>query len=70
MKWQAIETADKTLESVDLFGWIPYDHTEFRLTDCEFIDGEWHYFQAGKMLKCSELDFTPTHWMPLPDDPV
>lgn len=68
-KWLPIETADKQAESLDLFGWIPYDRTEMRLTDCEFINGEWHYFQDGQMLPVSNIDFTPTHWMPLPEDP-
>lgn len=48
MTWQPIETVDLTLESVDLFGYIRYDFIEMRLTDCEFIDGKWHYFCAGK----------------------
>lgn len=70
MKWQPIETVDKSLESVDLFGYIRYDYYAIRLTDCEFIDGKWHYFSFGKMEPCDgPIDFTPTHWMPLPDDP-
>lgn len=71
MTWLPIETADLSLESVDLFGYIRYDFIEMRLTDCEFIDGKWHFFSCGKMEPCDgTIDFTPTHWMPLPDDPV
>jgi len=69
--WQPINTVDFTQESVDLFGYIRYDCIQMRLTDCEFKDGEWYYFSCGKMLPCSgEVCFTPTHWMPLPEDPV
>ncbi len=64
-QWQPIETCDKSLESFDLFGHIPYDFMQIRLTDCEFKDGEYWYFQAGEMLKCSKLGFTPTHWKPI-----
>lgn len=70
MSWKTIDSIDMALESVDLFGWISYDCIEMRLTDCEFKDGEWWYFQAGEMVKCAEIGFTPTHWMPLPDDPA
>lgn len=67
--WRGIESVDKTLESVDLFGYLAYDLTPTRLTDCEFIDGAWHYFCAGEMLHVDTIGFTPTHWMPLTDDP-
>ena len=67
--WQAIESVDLTLESVDLFGYIDYDCIEMRLTDCEQINGEWHYFCAGEMLHVDTIGFHPTHWMPLPDYP-
>jgi hypothetical protein len=68
-EWRPIDTLEVSLDSFDLFGWIPYDCFEFRLTDCEFTDGQFWYFQAGEMLKCADLDYTPTHWMPLPQDP-
>jgi hypothetical protein len=67
--WLPIDTVDFTLESVDLFGWIDYDVTELRLTDCEFINGAWHYFCAGEMLHIDTIGFHPTHWMPLPKNP-
>jgi hypothetical protein len=68
--WLPIETVDLSLESVDLFGHIQYDLIEMRLTDCEFIDDKWHYFCAGELLPCDgPIGFTPTHWMPLPEDP-
>lgn len=68
-KWRDISTVDKSLESVDLFGFIAYDCTETRLTDCELIDGVWHYFCGGEMLSVEGISFTPTHWMPIPEDP-
>lgn len=67
--WLEIETVDLTLESVDLFGYIDYDLIEMRLTDCEQIDGEWHYFCGGILEPITKIGFHPTHWMPLPDDP-
>lgn len=62
--WRPIETAPRDGEDLDLFGYIEYDLHEFRLTGCEFKDGEWHYFQAGELLPVSNLGFTATHWMP------
>ena len=70
MSWMDIETLDKTLESFDLFGWIAYDCIEMRLTDCDFFEGKFRYFCAGKMVDVEEISFTPTHWMPIPGDPV
>lgn len=67
--WRKIETVDLTLESVDLFGYIDYDLIEMRLTDCEMINGEWHYFCVGEMLHIDGIGYHPTHWMPLPEDP-
>lgn len=67
--WQTIESVDLALESVDLFGYIEYDCIEMRLTDCEKINGEWHYFCAGEMLHVDTIGFHPTHWMPLPELP-
>lgn len=69
-EWKGIESAPTDGTEVDLFGYIAYDKIEMRLTDCEFINGEWHYFSDGKMIPCaSEISFTPTHWMPIPEDP-
>lgn len=62
--WQPIETAPLDCD-VDLFGFIAYDLLEMRLTDCEFKDGTWYYFQDGKMWPISQLSFTPTHWRPI-----
>jgi len=68
--WQTIDSAPPALsESVDLFGWVDYDMIEMRLTDCEIIGGDWHYFCAGEMLNVDTIGFHPTHWMPLPEDP-
>lgn len=67
--WQPIETVDLTLESVDLFGYIDYDLIEMRLTDCEMINGEWHYFCGGEMLNVDQIGYHPTHWMSPPEDP-
>lgn len=68
-EWQPIESAPLDSDGIDLFGWIDYDHIEMRLTDCEFIDGAWHYFCAGEMKHVDTIGFHPTHWMPLPADP-
>lgn len=62
--WQPIATAPLDCD-VDLFGFIAYDMIEMRLTDCEFKEGTWYYFQDGKMWPISQLSFTPTHWRPL-----
>lgn len=70
-KWVGISSAPTDGTTVDLFGYIRYDYIEMRLTDCEYMLGKWHYFCGGEMLPCDgPLCFTPTHWMPLPGDPI
>lgn len=69
--WKDISTAPRDGTTVDLFGHIRYDYIESRLTDCEFTEGKWHYFCNGEMLPCDgTIGFTPTHWMPIPEDPA
>ena len=63
IEWQPIETLDTTTESFDLYGWIAYDCIETRLTDCDYVNGKFRYFQAGEMLDIDTIGFTPTHWM-------
>ena len=70
MKWQPIETIPNDCGEVDLYGYTDYDKLEGRLTDCEFIDGVWMYFEDGVMNPVTDIGFNPTHWMPLPLPPV
>ncbi len=67
-EWRAIDSAPESGD-VDLFGYINYDLIEMRLTDCEKIDGQWHYFCCGEMVSIDTIGFNPTHWMPLPENP-
>lgn len=65
-QWQPMDALPANLQpgdTVDLFGYISYDKTLIRLTECDKRGGEWHYFQAGEMLPVSGLSFTPTQWM-------
>lgn len=69
-EWQPFSTAPEDTDGIDLFGWIDYDCIEMRLTDCEKVGGEWHYFCCGILEPISKIGFHPTHWMPLPADPT
>ncbi|WP_017522006.1 DUF551 domain-containing protein [Pseudomonas nitroreducens] len=68
-EWLPIDSAPTDSDGIDLFGWIDYDLLEMRLTDCEFIDGVWHYFRCGEMVSIDTIGFHPTHWMPIPAPP-
>jgi hypothetical protein len=68
-QWRGIESAPRDGTEVDLWGWIPYDMTEFRLPDCKFENGEWFYFRNGEYFPVAIIDYTPTHFMPLPPPP-
>lgn len=71
-KWIPISDIPKELLDIppsdiyiDLFGHIDYDQIEVRITNCEFIEGEWHHLDNGCMEPISDLsyEYTPTHYM-------
>ena len=70
-KWHKIDSAPKEeIDQLDLFGWIDYDQIEMRLTDCQWIGNEWHYFSDGEMLTASTIGFHATHWMVVDEPPA
>lgn len=67
MSWQPIETAPRDGTEVDL--WSPGCG---RTVDSEWKEGRWRYWgpnEFGNNDWCW-LKYPPTHWMPIPADPV
>lgn len=77
MEWLSIESAPKDGTEVDL--WVYDDSVPegYRLTDCQFLDGKWNWYQMDNSGNYGEMELLPledyrvvTHWMPLLGGPL